>query len=331
MGTAWSNATDPRAGHDAVRERAGMFDISPLETVFLRGPDAAAVLDHPTTRDTARITPGQAAHLCVLTGRGTIADAWMIVRGSGDTMAPLGASAEGRDAELRFTGDLHDISVQGPKAPEILDAARGIEFAALAQFHHAPARLIDLRCRISRTGDSGGRGYEIFADRAHVAEIQGRLAAAGAMPCAFTALDKLRIEAALLSYGHDMTDEHTRWDVGLGVTVTRGRAARPVIRNVGLGIDRDDMAAGGETPALDGAAVGSVDSPCHAHRLGGSLALAHLRPDIADGTALRRAGDGIGTTARVIALPEQDPARAAPMPRERAPAQPARAGAARAP
>ena len=174
MGTAWTYDTDPNDEHDAVRERAGMFDMSPLKKVFVRGPDAQAVLDHLTTRDMSKIAPGKAAYLCVLTERGGIADdaivssngggEWMIVHGSGDTMALLEASADGRDATLEFTDDLHDLSVQGPSALDILNGHCDIDLAALAYFEHAPASLFGHACRISRTGYSGERGYEIFAD-----------------------------------------------------------------------------------------------------------------------------------------------------------------------
>ena len=132
MGTAWTYDSDPNVEHDAVREAAGMFDMSPLKKVFVRGPDAAAVLDHLTTRDMSRIAPGQAAYLSVLTDDGTMADdaivsnnggdEWMIVHGSGDTMALLEASAAGKDVGIEFTDNLHDISVQGPKALDILNA-----------------------------------------------------------------------------------------------------------------------------------------------------------------------------------------------------------------
>ena len=142
-----------------------MFDISPLKKVVLRGPEAAAVLDHLTTRDITRIKSGQAAYLSVLTETGTIADdaivsnngndEWMIVHGSGDTMPLLLASAQGRKVEIVFDDDLHDISVQGPKALAILDAAASVDLAALPYFHHQPATLFGHRCRISRTGYSG--------------------------------------------------------------------------------------------------------------------------------------------------------------------------------
>ena len=61
MGTAWSYSGDPNDEHDAVRERSGMFDMSPLKKVHVRGSDARAVLNHATTRDMDRVQPGQAA------------------------------------------------------------------------------------------------------------------------------------------------------------------------------------------------------------------------------------------------------------------------------
>jgi len=329
MGTAWSYSTDPNDEHDAVRERAGMFDMSPLKKVFVRGKDAQTVLDHLTTRDLSKVTPGKAAYLCVLTEAGGIADdaivsnnggdEWMIVHGSGDTMTLLAASAQGRDVWLEFTDDLHDVSVQGPAALEILNPHCDIDLAELGYFEHAPATLFGYACRISRTGYSGERGYEIFAAAAVVTDIWDQLAAAGVMPCSFTALDKVRIEAGLLFYGYDMTGDNTPWEVGLGFTVStakgdfRGKAAlmaakgQEKISNVCLDIDHSDMAVGGETLLLDGEEIGVINSPCYSHRLGKSLALAHVRPGIAAGAVLQVAGDGLETTASVVNSPVYDP------------------------
>lgn len=334
MGTAWSYATDPNGEHDAVRERAGMFDMSPLKKVMVRGPDAAATLDHLTTRDMSNIAPGQAAYLCVLTDAGGIADdaivsnnggdEWMIVHGSGETMALLTASAKGRDVQIAFTDALHDLSVQGPKSCDILAANCDIDLPSLGYFRHAPATLFGHPCRISRTGYSGERGYEIFADAAVIGDIWDNLVALGVMPCSFTALDKVRIEAGLLFYGYDMSEANTPWEVGLGFAISktkgdfRGKAAvmaarsKEAVRNVCLDIDHNDMVAGGESLILNGAQVGTVNSPCFSHRLNKSLALAHIRPDIADGAVLRLIGDGFETSATVVAAPIYDPEKLRP-------------------
>ena len=329
MGTAWSYDTDPNDEHDAVRGGAGMFDMSPLKKVFVRGPDAMAVLDHLTTRDMGRVAAGQAAYLCVLTDAGGIADdaivsnnggdEWMIVHGSGDTMALLEASAEGRDVQLEFIDDLHDLSVQGPRALDILDAHCDIDLAAMAHFHHAPATLFGHPCRLSRTGYSGERGYEVFADASVIGDIWDKLVQAGVMPCSFTALDKVRIEAGLLFFGYDMTEGNAPCEVGLGFTVStskgdfRGKEAlmaargNEAVNNVCLDVAHDDMVAGGEVLRLNGAEVGVVNSPFYSHRMGKSLALAHVRPGISAGAALTVEGDEIDTTAVVVSSPVYDP------------------------
>ena len=329
MGTAWTYNNDPNEEHDAVREGAGMFDMSPLKKVFVRGPDAAATLDHLTTRDITKIATGSAAYLCVLTEKGGIADdaivsnnggdEWMIVHGSGDTMALLQASAEGRDVQIEFTDDLHDLSVQGPMSCDILNANCDIDLPTLCYFQHTSAKLFGYSCRLSRTGYSGERGYEVFADASVIGDIWDRLVDAGVMPCSFTALDKVRIEAGLLFYGYDMTENNTPWEVGLGFTISkdkgdfRGKDAtlaakgNEAVKNVCLDISHADMVAGGEILSLGGTDVGVVNSPCFSHRLNKSLALAHIKPDIAVGTVLQISGEGIDTTAIVVQSPIYDP------------------------
>lgn len=329
MGTAWTYNSNPNDEHDAVREAVGMFDMSPLKKVFLRGKDAATVLDHATTRDTSRISQGHSAYLSVLTEQGTMADdaivanngagEWMIAHGSGGTMEMLQASAEGRSVSIELDDDLHDISVQGPKSLETLTAHCPAKLSALAYFHHTKTTLFGHDCRLSRTGYSGERGYEIFARSDVIVDIWDNLVGAGVKPCSFTALDKVRIEAGLLFYGYDMTTDHTPWDVGLGFTVNRSKGdfrgktaamaseGNPNVRNVGLIIDHPDMVAGGESLSIGGKVVGVVNSPCYSHRMRKSLALAHIAPTIPDGTMLSLSGDGLETTATVTALPFHDP------------------------
>ena len=96
----------------------------------------------------------------------------------------------------------------------------GADLGALAYFEHCPATVFGHPCRISRTGYSGERGYEVFASASAIGDIWDKLVDAGVMPCSFTALDKVRIEAGLLFYGYDMTTANTPWDVGLGFTVS---------------------------------------------------------------------------------------------------------------
>lgn len=330
MGTAWTYYTNPNDEHDAIREACGMFDMSPLKKVYVRGADAATVLNHLTTREMSHISPGQSAYLSVLTDEGTMADdaivsnndnfEWMIVHGSGGTMELLQESAAGKDVILEFTDSLHNISIQGPTALNVLNSNCAQDLSNLAYFHHMPTTLYGHSCRVSRTGYSGERGYEVFAEADAAGNIWDKLVEDDVMPCSFTALDKVRIEAGLLFYGYDMTTDHTPWEVGLGFTVGkfktgyRGHEAlmnargKEKIINVGLELDHPEMAEGGESLSHDGTIVGTLNSPAYSHRLMKSLALAHVIPEAsAAGTTLTVSSDKLHTSATVITLPIHDP------------------------
>lgn len=336
MGTAWSYNSDPNDEHDAIREAAGMFDMSPLKKVFVRGPDATQVIDHVITRDMTTIYPGKSAYGAILTDQGTVCDdaiianngndEWMHCHGSGESMQRLQESAEGLNVDIQLDDDLHNISLQGPKALQLLDAHTPIELNEMQYFHHQATQLFGHPCRISRTGYSGERGYEIFASAAVVGDIWDQIlghgAGLGIMPCSFASLDKVRIEAALLFFGYDMTAEHTPWEVGLGFTVNRNkgdfRGKHAVLATegqerfvaAGVSIDHDDALIGGEILNLNGEEVGVINSPCYSHRLNKSLALVHLRPDAAQsGTRLDVVSDDFCGKATVETIPFFDPTK----------------------
>lgn len=158
---------------------------SPHETWAEAGQQTAdqraVALDHLTTRNLSKVASGKAAYLCVLTDQGGIADdaivsnnsgdEWMIVHGSSDTMALLEASAQCKEAQFEFTVALHSLSVQVSASLESLDANCDIDLAATGYFHRAMATLLGYPCRISRTGSSGERGYEIFVDGTVITDI----------------------------------------------------------------------------------------------------------------------------------------------------------------
>ena len=333
MGTAWSYSSDPCDEHDAVREAAGLFDMSGLKKVHVKGTDAAAVVDHIITRDMTRVGPGQSVYGPILTDRGTVCDdaiiynmgdnAYLVVHGGGETMARLQESAADKAVTCEFDDDLHDVSLQGPKALELLDQHTPVDLAAMPYFHHARTELFGHSVILSRTGYSGERGYEIFATAGVVGDIWDKILvhgkALGIMPCSFTSLDKARVEAALLFYGYDMTSEHYPWEVSLGWAVNpdkgdyRGKQAVLAAKGqerflfAGIVAELDDMLAGGEKLMLGGQEVGVVNSPAYSHCMQKSLALVHLKPEAAvAGTALNVAGDGVTCAARVAPIPFYD-------------------------
>ena len=334
MGTAWSYDTDPNDEHDAVREAAGLFDMTPLKKIRLSGPDAGRVVDHVMTRDMTKIYPGKSAYAAVLTERGTVCDdaiaanqgeaGWLLCHGSGESMERVRESAEGLNVDVERDEDLHILSLQGPAALDILQPAASQDLSGLRYFHHQSATLFGKPCHISRTGYSGERGYEIFVDRSDAVDLWDAIldvgAGLGVKPCSFTALDKVRVEAALLFFGYDMTDDHSPWEVGLGFTVSRNKGpfrgkeavfARESQRRfvlAGIVADHDDALMGGETLFANGIKAGTVNSPAWSHRLGKSLALVHLGLDASTpGTKLDVRGEDLTCSATVEAIPFFDP------------------------
>ena len=334
MDVAWTYATDPCDEHDAVREAAGLFDVSGLKKVHVRGADALAVADHLISRNMAAIDEGKSAYGPVLTEEGTICDDaiilhmakdyYLVVHGSGATMARLQESAAGKDVTVEFDDDLHDISLQGPKALTLLDRHMPMDLPKLKYFHQQATTLFGRPVVISRTGYSGERGYEIFATAADVVPIweaileQGK--AMGVMASSFTCLDKVRVEAALLFYPYDITEATTPWEVGFGWAVSRkkgdfrgkeavfARQGQDKVALVGIEAAHGDIVDGGASLSLEGRKVGVVNSPAYSHRMKKSLALAHVEPSVAAvGTTLALAGETVSCAATIVPIPFYDP------------------------
>ncbi|MGI9297975.1 MAG: aminomethyltransferase family protein [Gammaproteobacteria bacterium] len=332
MGTAWSYHTDPDDEHDAIREAAGVLDMSGLKKVRIRGGDAARTADRIISRDMTKVAVGRSAYGAVLNDAGGVCDdaviynngdEWLLVHGSGESMERLRESAAGRNVDIALDDDLHNISLQGPKAADFLNRHTPIDLPALRYFQHQSAELFGHKCILSRTGYSGERGYEIFAGANAVGDIWDNIVGQGAeigiMPCSFASLDKARVEAALLFFGYDMNAEHSPFEVGLGWAINaasdfRGKDAALARRGkerfllAGLEIAHDGALSGGEKLMSDGEEVGVVNSPIWSRRMKKSLALAHIRPDLARaGAQVSVVGDGVDCAATAAQTPFYDP------------------------
>ncbi|MDA7424886.1 aminomethyltransferase family protein [Thalassococcus lentus] len=246
MGTAWFYDDTPeraKADYEAIRTKAGLMDVSGLKKVHVVGPDAAYVIDRATTRNVEKIAPGRSTYACFLNDRGYFVDdciiyhiavnSWLVVHGTGTGMEQLAAAAAGKNCEILFDDDLHDMSLQGPKAVDIL--AKDIpSIRDLAYFGIIQTRLYGRDVMISRTGYTGERGYEIFCrakDAVHIWDnILEKGAAEGVRPTQFSTLDMLRIESYLLFYPGDNSETFpfedgspcgdTLWELGLDFTVS---------------------------------------------------------------------------------------------------------------
>ncbi len=336
MGTAWSYNTDPDIEHNAIRESAGLFDMSGLKKVRVKGEDGLAVINHMFTRDLSKIYPGKSAYGSVLTTSGTVCDdaiiynngtEWLVVHGSGETMERLQESAQGKDVNIVLDDDLHNLSLQGPKALFFLDKFSPLDLSQLKYFHQQQTTLFGEECLISRTGYSGERGYEIFVNANSACTIWDNILSEGEsqgiIACSFTSLDKVRIEAGLLFFGYDMMAEHSPWEVGLGWTIDkkkpdfRGRDAvlksqgKERFKYAGIVVNHNDCLMGGENIMLDNKQIiGTVNSPCWSARMNKSLALVHVDKDFCTiGQKLLIETEDAELTAEIVETPFYNPTK----------------------
>ncbi len=239
MDVALEYNQDLNTEYEAVRTKAGLFDVSGLKKVWVTGPDAFEVCNYTCSRDLSLIYPGKSVYTVILNNDGLIQDdciifhmapdCWLVVHSSGATMELLQESAQGKDVDIKFDDHLNNIALQGPDSVDFLNQHTPVDLPELRYFHHLSTTLFGHDCMISRTGYSGERGYEIFATPEHIVPIWEMILEAGKgqgiVPCSFTCLDMVRVEANLLFYEFDMTENDTPWDVGLGFAVSKKKAA----------------------------------------------------------------------------------------------------------
>jgi aminomethyltransferase len=342
MGTAWTYAHDMAQDHVAIRTKAGLMDVSGLKKLHLTGPHAAAILHQATTRDVSKIYPGKCAYACMLNEAGhfiedciiyhTGPNTWMLVHGSGAGHETLTEAVVGRNATVLFDDDLHDLSFQGPLAVEFL--ARHVPgIRNLNYFHHMTAQLFGRPVRLSRTGYTGERGYEIFCKGEDAGLMWDTILAEGKslgiVPTQFATLDMLRVESYLLFFPYDMSQMYpfekdppgdTLWELGLDFTVSPGKTdfrgadqhyrlkGKERFRIFGLLVEGSVPADMGDPVYAGNNRVGVVTCAMYSTLTRKSMALARLDlPFAVHGTRLEIRGKNVKGPATAHTLPFDDP------------------------
>lgn len=218
--------------HRAVRETAGVFDISHMGEFFFSGPEAANFLNGLLTNDVMRLTPGEGQYAFLLNERGGVIDDLIAYRVENDEyFLVVNASKIGEDADwvrahlppgVRFddrSPAMGAVALQGPRAIAILREAFGEGIVIPERFHIANAQIANMRLNVARTGYTGEDGVEIFAGAAEITAVWTRLLAAGAKPAGLGARDTLRLESCYPLNGHELGPDRTPLEAGLGFAV----------------------------------------------------------------------------------------------------------------
>lgn len=219
------------AEHRAVRERAGLFDVSHMGEFVVRGPGAIPFVNHVTTNDVAALAVGQAQYSAILNERGTFRDDCLVYRFADHLMVVVNASNRASDLahmqaqRSRFDCTLEDVSdatallaLQGPSAPRALARHTDVDLDAIAYYHFTTGTVAGVPdVVISRTGYTGEDGFELYLAADRVAGVWRALLGAGDVtPAGLGARDSLRLEMGMALYGNDIDDTTTPYEAGLG-------------------------------------------------------------------------------------------------------------------
>lgn len=219
--------------HHAVRQGVGLFDVSHMRTVEVRGSDARAFLRYMLANDVDRLrVPGRALYGCLLNEQGFVLDDlityflapdWFrLVVNAGPAeqdIAWLQRHVGEFDVEVTPRPDLAMLAVQGPGALALAGRALGSSAAPLGTLKPFYAAFQD-DLFLARTGYTGEDGFELLVAADQAVELWRRFVAHGAVPAGLGARDTLRLEAGMNLYGHDMDDTVSPWESGLGWTVS---------------------------------------------------------------------------------------------------------------
>ena len=215
--------------HMAVREKVGVFDVSHMGEVTVKGKDAERYVQHIFTNDISGAPVGKIYYgmMCYENG-GTVDDLLVYKMGENDFFLVINAAnidkdwewmqenAKGFDIDLQNRSEFYgQIAVQGPDAEKTVEQVLGLKCSELT--FYTVKTIGDVI--VSRTGYTGEDGFEIYASHAYIQECWDKLIAAGVQPCGLGCRDTLRFEVGLPLYGDELSEEITPIMAGLGIFV----------------------------------------------------------------------------------------------------------------
>jgi glycine cleavage system T protein (aminomethyltransferase) len=322
------------AEHMATRTAAGLFDVSHMGEIEVRGGRALDLIQHVTCNDASRLAIGQAQYSGLMTEQGTFVDDLLVHKIADDHyLLCVNAANQETDfehvrahnrvgAELENAGNRYSqLAIQGPRALAILRSLTQVPLDSLRYYHFTFGAVDGVRCLIARTGYTGEDGFEIYFAPEHSEKLWFDLLEAGAihrmLPCGLGARNTLRLEAAMCLYGHEIDDTTTPWEAGLawickpekgdflGREALLRQKAQGVKRTlVGFEMQGRLIARDGYRVSAGGPQVGRVTSGSPAPFLKKNIGMAHVPPaSSAAGTGITIEIRGNQAPARIVPLP----------------------------
>lgn len=293
--------------HLAVRTAAGIFDVSHMGEIEIKGPQSLALVQHLTSNDASKLADGQIQYSGLMTPAGTFVDDILVHRfgpehyflcvnasNSDKDFDWIKSNAAGFDAEATNLSDRYSqLAIQGPRALEIMQPLIDANLSAIKYYWFATGHVDGVPAIIARTGYTGEDGIEIYFDPNESERIWNKILEAGQpaglIPCGLAARNTLRLEAKMALYGHEIDDTTTVLEADLGWICKLGKGdflgrdklveqkEKGLTRKlVGFEVTDRGIARDGYPVLIDGRQVGQVTSGSPAPFLKKNIGLAYL-------------------------------------------------------
>lgn len=303
--------------HMAVRTAVGMFDVSHMGDILLRGPQALDMVQWISMNDASRLQEGQAQYSALLYSEGTFVDDVIVHKlGQNDYLMVINAGTREKDYDwvrknvARFRGHADDvgdyytqIAIQGPKAQATLQKLTNVDLSQIKNYWFKHGTVCGLpNTLIARTGYTAEDGFEIYvpSDATTSERVWNEVAEAGRefgiLPCGLGARNTLRLEGKMALYGHEISETINVWEATLDRFCKMekgefiGRAALEKARAAGLkrilvgleAVDRGIPRDGYKVCEATGKEIGYVTSGSYAPFLKKNIALAYVPPGFSE-------------------------------------------------
>lgn len=223
--------------HLRTRTRAGLFDVSHMGEIDVRGPEAITFVNRLVSNDATKLVDGQAQYSALTTPAGTVVDDLLVYRLAEDHLLLvvnagttdkdwewISSHHQAENVQLRnASGDYCQIALQGPEALAILQTITDVPLAEIKYYHFTRGTVDGVASIISRTGYTGEDGFEVYAAPEKAEQLWNRMLDAGnfgaedgVLPCGLAARNTLRLEAGMCLYGHEINETTTLLEANLG-------------------------------------------------------------------------------------------------------------------
>ncbi|HKP35582.1 MAG TPA: glycine cleavage system aminomethyltransferase GcvT [Pyrinomonadaceae bacterium] len=302
--------------HLRTRTHAGLFDVSHMGEIDVRGPDAIAFVNRVTSNDATKLVDGQAHYSALTTPEGTVIDDLLVYRFSADHLLLvvnagttdkdwdwISSHHENEDVQLENrSADYCQIAVQGPQAITILQKLTALPLNEVKYYHFREGEVDGVPAIVSRTGYTGEDGFEVYAAAEKAEGLWDKLLDAGnygsdegVLPCGLAARNTLRLEAGMCLYGHEIDETTTLLEANLGWICKLNKGdfigREPLAKQkeegvkrklVGFDVTDRGIARDGQDVVINGERVGRVTSGSPAPYLKKNIGMAYVPVEFAN-------------------------------------------------